>query len=654
MFFWENDKIIKIFIVFVFLFFFVPQNVFAIGGVGMDIQGTNPPGLEDELTEAVQAANASSAEAVAAAEANLSYTLSYTLLKPFILSLKYSGLLLQTIVSAGLGLSGMILDSVINITIFEMDSFVKDNQAIKTSWEIIRDLINMLFIFGLLYISIQTIISGIGSKTRSLLVGLISAAVLINFSYLFSTILIDVSNYLTVEIHEKLGTCGNGNSISYCFSDNLKLNTAHDPTKNGYASVALSNSKKDLPDDISELVSIFTSSLFMTILAFVFLSIAIMLVIRFISLIFLLITSPVMFLGWVLPNFASISKRWFDTLTSNLLFPPLAFLFLLITLSIAGGLDVAVGEGVTGSIKIILNFILITGFSIGSLLIAKSMGATGASFATAAAGKIMFGGAAKVGRETIGRGAANLAGRVTGSGIGSVAAKSMLSSVANSTFDVRNTKSFSGVASATGLTAGKADSKGFSQLRKAKEDEIIKRYDEFGKPTESEAKQIDDLRNKMEEEFKPELKSIETAKNEIKELKEKQKKTEEGSVGYKMFDDLISNQNKIIAENRKTIKTETRGGIKTKDKDGKEIEISIYNKIEEIERVVKERQKSYLKRKTKGLTSTPASRAAARKIRDKNKKKEEETDEDKNIAKIVKGLKEKGEDDKKEDDKKAA
>ena len=128
------------------------------------------------------------------------------------------------------------------------------------------------------------------------------------------------------------------NGISGCLLKKLKITTAFNPsTPDGIANAVngdgIQSLSKNLQGEVlnsgsgitadgfdgvggffkvytDSLIASILGSIFIIIASFVLFALAIMLLIRFIMLLILLITSPVMFLGWVLPNLSSISKEW--------------------------------------------------------------------------------------------------------------------------------------------------------------------------------------------------------------------------------------------------------------------------------------------------------------------------------------------------------
>src|SRR6185312_266176 len=98
---------------------------------------------------------------------------------------------LLTITSWVTMLGGLILNYAINYTVVNMaKNFATQGigSAINTTWTAVRDLVNMSFIFFLLYTAIMTIF-GKGDYKKTV-VNMVIAAILINFSLFFTKIII--------------------------------------------------------------------------------------------------------------------------------------------------------------------------------------------------------------------------------------------------------------------------------------------------------------------------------------------------------------------------------------------------------------------------------------------------------------------------------
>jgi hypothetical protein len=160
-------------------------------------------------------------------------------------------------------------------------------------------------------------------------------------------------------------------------------------------------------------------SLFAIIGAVVFLAAAIMLAVRVVSLTFLMVLAPLGFAGMALPMFQGMASRWWNALIKQAFFAPVMLLMLFVSLKIADSFGTVGGNGLAGALSqpnvstmgIFFVFTIVIGFLVASLVVAKNMGAMGASFAINAGTKFVrtplgFAGSL-LGRNTIGRAGAN-------------------------------------------------------------------------------------------------------------------------------------------------------------------------------------------------------------------------------------------------------
>ncbi len=93
-------------------------------------------------------------------------------------------------------LTAELLDFFIAYSI-SSNSYGGDNGGfVSEGWGIIRDIANVLFIFLLLFIAIKHILKGADAGTKKMLISIIIAALLINFSLFFSKVVIDAGNIL--------------------------------------------------------------------------------------------------------------------------------------------------------------------------------------------------------------------------------------------------------------------------------------------------------------------------------------------------------------------------------------------------------------------------------------------------------------------------
>lgn len=272
--------------------------------------------------------------------------------------------------------------------------------AIETTWAVVRDLMNFMFIFGLIYIGFRFILNADDSQAKNNLVMLILAALLVNFSLFFAKAVVDISHLAAQQLQAPIETVSGDTDISY---GNALLNSLQ-------ITSILSDDVIDGKDDVPFMWIIgvtILSGVLILVAAFTLAALGIMLFTRFIYLTFLLIFSPVMFLGWVFPGLQGWSKSWLNTFISQALLAPALLLCLYISLSmiaLIGQINGVGDEPLTSlhgapaedSTTIVGNaaknavpfFILGIGFFIGSLIAAKKMGAVGASTAISVGKKI--------------------------------------------------------------------------------------------------------------------------------------------------------------------------------------------------------------------------------------------------------------------------
>lgn len=385
--------------------------------------------------------------------------------------------------------AGMALDGAISLLVVQMGNQVMVGSngntgvgtAINTIWAIVRDLVNLTFIFGLIYVGIKTILDA-GTDTKKMLASIIIGAVLVNFSLFISKVVIDVSNVTAAQIYGQMveGTIsGNGETrpvtISQAFMHHMGIiNLIAIPNAQGDVSVSERFTNE------GHLHYVFGTTIIMIFAAFVFFAGAILLAIRFAILIILMMLSPIAFAAAVFPSVAGWSKKWWDTLFSQAFFAP-AYLFMLyiaMTVSKSYGntsqqFDTLLTAENQNGVTALIFFAVTIAMLLASLIIAKQMGAYGSSLATRTAGKLSFGVVAAVGRGTIGQ-----AGHRIGESDrlrkmeedGGVVARTFARNVramgqfaGKSNYDMRTPIDKTGMAKLTNLEYGQTQSGGFTK-----------------------------------------------------------------------------------------------------------------------------------------------------------------------------------------------
>jgi hypothetical protein len=297
------------------------------------------------------------------------------------------------------GIGGVMLDLTVDTTILKMGAILNSSSTtlgagIVGLWKVLRDIINIFFIFGLIYIGIKTILDSQKSETRRTLGMLIIAALIINFSLYITQVVIDFSNIAAVQVYNQIAEM----PISKSFS-NDKVNLNSHSIAGGFLKVADVGTLFD-GGEIGKGLG-FAAGMFYALFMMVFLVItgavffmgALLLIKRFIALILYMIFSPAMFIGWILPSFASEQEQWRKGFIQQAFVAPVFLFMLYLSLVVLTTLQSSIVKqgdagfgGLTsgaqmeaGTFSIILFFALAIGFVFASIKIADKMSKAGAS-----------------------------------------------------------------------------------------------------------------------------------------------------------------------------------------------------------------------------------------------------------------------------------
>lgn len=305
------------------------------------------------------------------------------------------------------------------------------NIAINEMWIIIRDLFNLLFIFGLVYAGFKIILDANDSASKRNIGTIVIAALLINFSLYASQVIVDFSNVATYQIHQLmaaptgdavLGLPVKNISDSFVYLSGIDTLSSEDKKPALLAEVGAQTGESEVNTIGSAILLGLLFCLFYIILGFVFVASAAVLFTRFFTLIILMIFSPMMFLGWVLPGLKSHTNKWWDKFINQALVGPALLFMIYLSLRALQGIGNSGQHG--GIMAVMLYLIIVTAFLWASLKVANSLGAYGASqamsigknlgksargYAGAAVGGASFGLIGRAGRSTIGRGAQSIA-----------------------------------------------------------------------------------------------------------------------------------------------------------------------------------------------------------------------------------------------------
>lgn len=276
---------------------------------------------------------------------------------------------------------GMILNYAVTNFVVGFGSIYIDGglgYSVNLLWGMVRDVFNLMFIFGLVFIGFKLILNSGDSSARRMLGSLILAALLVNFSLFFTKIVIDFTNIAATQ-----------------FANGFLDGTAYDVSGTFMSLFGLGSiwsTSLSLPDLVAGQgwIYIFMSMILFLIAAFVFFAGGILLSIRFVVLNIYMILSPVMFLGWVFPGFSGTSKEYWRGFLQRAFFAPAYMLMIYLANQVLVNYKTTLPPGrisdmytsnpaaASQSFDTTIPFFLVAAiFLIASLVVAQKMGAEG-------------------------------------------------------------------------------------------------------------------------------------------------------------------------------------------------------------------------------------------------------------------------------------
>jgi len=275
--------------------------------------------------------------------------------------------LIQTLAATLVAVAQFLLDFVIDKTI--INSNLGSIEAINIGWTITRDLVNMFFIFILLYIAIATILNF--GNYKKILVTLVIVALVVNFSLFATKIIIDASNVIAIGFYNemRLGSISLSGKLA---GEGLKIQKVYE----------VEEDDKIDKNNVTKIQYLFMSIIFLVVTAWVLLNATFLLVGRFVAFIFLMILSPLAFVSFILPGLKSkIFDKWWSTLINQAIVAPVFFFlfFIIVKIIEQDPFSYTVAEDLTGT-SILFNFVVLTGLMWAALKVTRNVsGEIGAS-----------------------------------------------------------------------------------------------------------------------------------------------------------------------------------------------------------------------------------------------------------------------------------
>jgi hypothetical protein len=201
--------------------------------------------------------------------------------------------------------------------------------GIEFGWIIFRDILNIGIIFLLMFHAIKIILNREDQIDSGLIIKIILAGLLTNFSLFFIRVFIDISNIFIITIYS---------NITKLISPDLTIGeniTTH------FGAARLMDPNKwvgfNLQGGIKMLVIVYVSIALQIVSIYVFIQAIIVLATRVLVLVILMITSPIIFLGPVFKDIKELKKLnddWWKELISQMIALPVFLIFLLVMVAI--------------------------------------------------------------------------------------------------------------------------------------------------------------------------------------------------------------------------------------------------------------------------------------------------------------------------------
>jgi len=283
--------------------------------------------------------------------------------------------------------------------------------AVQGGYAVTLGIANLLLVLLIIVAAVATIIRNQTYGMKSLIRDIVIAAVVINFGLVLASGAISISNSLTNTFLTGVTGGGGPGKFGEIMAETFSPQKLFLPTSEGDKEQTSKIAKdisaaKGLEGLMQPMVAVFMSFVGTTVIVVTLLAFVIMLAYRYIKIVILLISFPLVLVARAFPKYKEYYGTWLKDFISQLLFPPAAIFFLWLALRISGGtfgagstsFEGAIG-GLAQAIFIpLMNIFILSGLMMGGLTAASKFGATGgeaAQKALAGGGKAALGWAKK-------------------------------------------------------------------------------------------------------------------------------------------------------------------------------------------------------------------------------------------------------------------
>ena len=287
-------------------------------------------------------------------------------------------------------LSANFLHATLDPSLYK-DMFGSESTVVAEGWKIVRDVCNMFFILILLIISLATILRIQAYKAQSLLLPLLLAAFLVNFSRPIVELAIDASQILMYQFVNLMGGSFIDSNVNQTLTGMTDLFIDSFGGWDKVGAIVMGS----LMNAVSWVIAIMFALVFIIVLALVYAAMALFMIIRLVALTILIIFSPIGFFFNILPQTKSYASKYWAELSKYLIFGPVMAFFIYLAghlaITVPAGLQTQLagiaannnleGDGATILTKLLaslLPYVIIMVFLYAAIWIARQLGIWGA------------------------------------------------------------------------------------------------------------------------------------------------------------------------------------------------------------------------------------------------------------------------------------
>lgn len=235
--------------------------------------------------------------------------------------------------------------------------FLGELGVVEIAWSFIRDILNMTFIFILLWTSVQILLGNDAKyNAKKVLINVVIVAILMNFSLFGAKLMVDGSNIVTLKIYEAMKSGGVKGGPSASISQRVMTAVGMTTLYNITDVFSTSNTVGDnaCKDTSSAIILISVmGSIFLIILCLALVLAGILFLIRLVNIIILFIKSPLFVWGFVLPGsetMKGLKNKWWKEMMHVLTFPIMYMFWMFIAVLVFTKLGEANTQSSTGGL----------------------------------------------------------------------------------------------------------------------------------------------------------------------------------------------------------------------------------------------------------------------------------------------------------------